>query len=751
MKSILNYRLTLSIICLLACTNIPTWAQGRIIIEPPRPMPWPRPRPRPIPIRDVPLHLKYLNIDTEITDGVAVTNIKQSFHNISGRQIEGMYVFPMPDNAVVGSFQMTLNGREMHGEVLDADQARKIYEQIVARMRDPGLLEFLGARLYRVKVFPIPPGGRLDVELQYSQTLRENAGLGLFQHPLRGVCEQGHNIEQLIIQAKIRSQLPLTSVFCPSHKCEITRASDRAATVTFEQANYRPDADFQLYYQRTDAMFGISLLTHASPAEAGYFLLRVAPNVRQVIERIQSKDVAFVIDTSGSMRGAKIDQAREALKFCVSSLNDGDRFNIHAFSTEVRPFREELVRYTSDLRDAAVEYADKLQALGGTNINQALLAALADDPREDERPYLIVFVTDGEPTIDVTDPELILKNVKEHNSRRVRFHVLGVGTQVNTHLLDKLAEMNRGSREYCIENENLELKLSALIGRLSHPVLTDLVLRIPGAKTFDIYPRTLPDLFRGGDLVVLGRYEGTGHHSVELEGRLLDSTHVYTYEGEFPARSAAHDFLPRLWANRKIAFLLDQIRLHGRKQELVDEVVRLAKRHGIVTPYTSALILEDEDRLAFGGQRPRMRRAGEALIAGIREAHGAPGAGGRGAQAKDMPASTGAAAVDASRVLREACESEVAPASQLLDKEEQALVRYVNEKTFIFDGERWIDTAWDGQQAPQQITAFGSEYFELIKQQPRLARFFALGERVVVVLDRQVYESLPAEDPGDEP
>ena len=458
------------------------------------------------------------------------------------------------------------------------------------------------------------------------------------------------------------------------------------------------------------------------------------------------------------MRGGKIEQAREALKFCIDSLNPKDRFNIYGFSTEVHPFRDNLVPADADIKAAATEFANAMEALGGTNINQALLAALEADPRDDERPYLVVFMTDGKPTVDVTDPERILKEIGEQNSRRVRFHVLGVGTDVNTHLLDKLAELNRGTREYCIENEDLELKLSAMVARLSSPVLTDITLSIAGLKTFDIYPQTLPDLFRGGDLVVLGRYEGGGDYAVKLNGRMLDDQHTIVHEAEFPEKSRENDFLPRLWAQRKVAYLLDQIRLHGREKELEDEVVRLAKRFGIVTPYTSALIVEDEQTAFRGGRgaqpAPAVAR-NRVMHDAARRAGGGGGMAGPGAViggAGERKSASGQGAVEASREL-ERLRSLGYVGDSDTDAVEVAgkrVIRNVGEKTFVFDGQRWIDTTWEGKPEPKKITAFSDEYFKLVEQHKELARFFALGERVLIVFDGDVYETVPADNPDED-
>lgn len=714
-------------------------AQGQILIE--RPVPPPQPGPG-----QTRLILKTLKVQADITDGVAVTVVEQSFLNPTRQQIEGVYIFPLPDNVAVGDFAMTVDGKTLRGEVLDAATARKAYEDIVRRLRDPGLLEYLGQRLFRASIFPIPPGGTVDVKLQYSQTLEEQGGLGLLRHPLR--CDPAGDaaVDQVLVTARLKSTQPLTAVFSPSHECDIRRPNDYEATVGYEAARVRPDRDFMLYYQRRDAAFGVVVLTNRAPGEPGTFLLRIAPRVELSESYVQPKDVAFVIDTSGSMAGLKLEQTKRALRFCLRSLNSQDRFNIYAFSTGVNPFREALVPVTDDIRNAADEYVGQLQAAGGTNIHAALQAALGDDPRDDSRPYLIVFMTDGQPTVEITDPEQIRRNVVSKNVRNVRFHVFGVGSDVNTHLLDKLAEATRGSRDYCTENEDLELKLSAFVARLTHPVLTDLKLRIDGVRTFDVYPSELPDLFRGNDLVVLGRYDGAGAVSIRLEGRVRGEARTIGYEAEFPQVATTNDFLPRLWANRKVAYLLDQLRLHGENRELVEEVVRLAKRYGIVTPYTAALILEDNTVVpttpAAQAVREQARRSLGAAESGGRGLFG----GGQGV----APPASGAPAVGLSRDLAKA---RTAVTMTTWEEEEGAVAgaavfRHVGDKTLVLVDNRWTDVAWDGKKLPTKVPAFSEDYFKLLARHPDLKRYFALGERVLVVLGDEVYESTPPANGG---
>jgi Ca-activated chloride channel homolog len=711
-------------------------AQGLVIA--PEPIPDHR---RPGQVTTTPLTTQSLRVSAEIVDGVAVTIVHQSFINPLSRTVEGTYVFPLPDDVAVGDFEMTLNGKTLRGEVLEKIQARQTYEAIVRRARDPALLEYLNSRLYQASIFPIPAGERLDVKLQYSQTLAEQNGLGLLRHPLRVSAQAGGTIGSLALNVKIRGATPLTSVFCPTHPCMIARPSDREATISYEQSSVQPERDFVIYYQRQNAALGLSVLTYRSAGEPGYFLFRVSPRVELPDEQIQPKDIAFVVDTSGSMAGEKILQLKRALKFCIGSLRDSDRFNIYNFSTEVSAFREALVAAAPDVRQAATDYSEKLQALGGTNIFQALTAALKADPQDATRPYVIVFMTDGQPTVDLTNPEQILARVGQANSRNVRLHVFGVGSDVNTHLLDKLAEGSRGTRDYCDEREDLEIKLGGFVSRLSSPVLTDLSLSIDGLSVMDVYPKTLPDLFRGGEVLVLGRFETsptTGRHNVRLSGRLRGETRTYEYSADFGNVSSQNDFLPRLWANRKVGYLLDQIRLHGRNQELVSEVIRLAKRFGIVTPYTSALIVEDTPRGLAAAPADR----GFAEQAGRSAPKPRAVGGGRGGGAfRGSGGFSGEGAVAESRDLKKAKDgASLDDADSRRDKE--SLLRQVADKAFLLVDGRYVDSAWDGKLAPRKVKAYSDEYFELLREKPALAAFFALGGRVVVVLDGQAYETV---------
>jgi Ca-activated chloride channel family protein len=331
--------------------------------------------------------------------------------------------------------------------------------------------------------------------------------------------------------------------------------------------------------------------------------------------------------------------------------------------------------------------------------------------------------------------------------------VFGVGDQLDTKLLDRLADDNGGARDYVREDEDIEVKTSDLFTKLSHPALTDLVVRVDGLEVRDLQPKRLPDLFRGGQLVLSGRYRGGGRKTIRLSGRIGAEAREITYEADFAEHDTRHDFVATLWAQRMIGQLLDAIRLAGQRPELVDEVRRLAKEFGIVTPFTSHLIVEEGMRLSGGAGGAASGREAPA---------GAPARDGRG----DLPAEVGraseaeqeakqrleklgadsrgqAAVADSLAIarLRKDAYGGPAPAAAAVPTQR------VGSRTFYLAGDRWIDRAC-GAEWParaRRVVAFSDEYFALLASHPDLKAAFALGTRVVLALGDDVFEVVPPE------
>jgi Ca-activated chloride channel family protein len=422
------------------------------------------------------------------------------------------------------------------------------------------------------------------------------------------------------------------------------------------------------------------------------------------------------------MEGEKIEQARDALTYVLEHLNSEDRFNVVSFSTGVRPFASGL-RPASE-REEAIAWVNQLDAVGGTDINRALLEALAQvDP---ERPTVLIFLTDGLPTEGVTEIEQILSNVDSVTPDNVRLFPFGVGYDVNTVLLDTLAQEHRGTTGYVRPDERIDEEISAFYASVSTPVLTDIELDFGDVVVADTYPDPLPDLFAGTQLILTGRYRGEGPVRIDLTGLVDGEVQEFVYEGVF-SEEGGDEFIPRLWATRKIGHLLTEIRLHGEREEWVDAVIDLSVRYGIITPYTSFLI--QEDLWTEAGRED----AAQELMATPSAASGAP--------AVEM--------ADAEAGLREA----EAAGPGMLPEEAARTVRQVGSKAFVLRDGVWTDTTFDPETMVPLQVGFGSDgYFDLLESRPEWGEYFAVGQQVIFVAEGQAYELVLGEgDPVEIP
>lgn len=737
--------------------------------HPPHP-PWPRPIPPPRRYIFAPLEITFHHVTVTIEDQIATTTVEQEFHNPNPAPLEGTYLFPVPKGAQIDKFSMEVGGRSVAAELLPADKARRIYEDIVRRARDPALLEYADRDTFKVRIFPIESHGKKRVRIAYSQLLCADDGLVTYVYPLNTEKFSAKPIPEVSIRIELLASRPLKSVYSPTHEVDVRRHDPRRATIRFEARDVKPDEDFALYFAAEKDELGVKLLAHKTGDEEGFFLLLISPGLEPDAKKILPKDVAFVLDTSGSMAGKKLEQAKKALRFCVENLNAEDRFEILRFATDVEPLFSGLAQATRANRDKAAEFIQDLRAIGGTAINDALQRALAlrseapSGASDLQRPFVVIFLTDGRPTVGVTDENRILDQLKQTNLARTRIFCFGIGTDVNTHLLDKITEQTRAVSQYVLPDEDLEVKLSGFFAKINEPVLSDPTLEFSGAvRVSKLYPGPLPDLFRGDQLALVGRYRGGGESAVTLEGTMRGARRKFTWEIRFPREKTEHDFIPRLWATRRIGHLMDEIRLHGETAELRDEVAQLARQYGIITPYTAYLIVEDEDR-----RRVPLAMQSLPQLYSHREARREAAAQWRAFQAEQF----GEQAVAAARfghALRSA-QSPAAAAAQGLREAERALgfvappsgppaampdesrvrLAQASQQAVVVAGRafyqnatnQWVDALLQQHtNAPRRRIQFNStDYFAFAAKHPRVLPWLALGQNVQFVLDGTIYE-----------
>jgi len=688
----------------------PVLADGIIIPEPPD---W----PAPVPLRDAWLTITYHHVDVTIQDQVATTRVVQEFRNEHEWEAEGTYLFPLPEGAAVSQFTMWSDGIQVDGRILDVDEARRIYEETVRSRRDPALLEYVGRSAVQARVFPIPPGGTRKIEIEYTQILPFEDSMVRYSYPLNTEKFSARSIESVSVRVEIHSRHTLQALYSPTHqdRVAITRESDYSAIVSYEATDILPKDDFDLVFTVGQDEIGLNLFSFRSAPDDGYFLLLVAPPVKVSDEHIVPKDVLLVLDTSGSMDGEKIAQAQDALVYVLEHLGAQDRFNVIAFSTGIQQYAREL-RPATEVGEAA-EWVRRLEAIGGTDINRALMEVLSQ--ADEERAAVVIFLTDGQPTEGVIETDQILANAVVAAPDNVRLFAFGVGDDVNTTLLDTLAQQHGGDTGYVRPDERIDEEISAFYARISSPVLMDIELDFGDIVVSDVYPNLLPDLFAGDQLIFTGRYRATSPEpqkaAITLKGTVSGHQQSFIYSGVFQGRNG-DNFVPRLWTTRKIGYLLTQIRLHGEKREWVDAVVALSLRYGVITEYTSFLI--DEDMLSAAGRE----EAVEEFLA-----------------LPEAP-QVGAAAVDLADEQSEMRKSESA-GSESIPVEAADVVQLVGDKTFIRQDDVWIDTAFDSDLMETSQLGFGSTaYFDLVQSTPELGRYLAVGPRVIFVVNGTAYE-----------
>jgi Ca-activated chloride channel family protein len=712
-----------------------------------------------------PLHsycIKSLDVNVNLNGQIARVQVSQEFKNTSQRTIEASFVFPLPYDGAIDRLTLLVGNKEYEAKLIDRNEARRIFEGYVRRNQDPALLEWMGSGMFKTSIFPIPPGETRKVTIRYSQVCRQFQGMTEWLFPLRIARHTTKPIEQLSVQVSIASPLAIKSVYSPTHSIAVKKPSAKIALISYEQKNVIPNSDFRLFYDIGKQSIGTSVLSYRPDGdEDGYFMMLISPDIQAQQRESISKNVVFVVDRSGSMTGRKIDQAKEALRFVINNLNDGDLFNVVAYDSEIETFAPELQRHNKSSRDKALGFVESIFAGGSTNIDGALNAAL-DMLQDDETPNYVVFLTDGIPTVGETNVARIVDKAAKANAVRARVCCFGMGYDVNSLLLDKLARTGYGQSVYVRPDEDIEAKVAEFYTRIAAPVLTDVKLRVDvdgvkvaqGSVVNRVYPRNLFDLFAGDQLVLVGRYKHAGNAKVVLSGRVNSEVQRFEFPAKLESKSTSSNqsFIEKLWAVRRIGEIIDKIDLEGSNDELLDELVMLSRRHGVLTPYTS--FLADENGAMRDEAKSRLSAATALNVLATEEAgqagfarrqnkaafqNAGGGSGGRGDAGGEDQLPSQKVDADGGVVFQDAVTNRAVKVKTL---------RQVGDKSFFLEEGRWVDSSASKEQikTAQDLTRYSPRYFELAaKQGAVVGRILALPGTVIVVIDGQAYHLFDAE------
>ena len=649
-------------------------------------------------------------VQVSVSGRVARVTVEEWFRNAGSTMDEGMYHFPLPGEAVFSSYSLWQGDQELRGEAMDAGQARAIYEAIVRQKRDPALIELAGQGLIRARVFPINPGETRKITLKYTQMLARAGDAWRF----RSLGDRGRQSAPRSFRMEVDSAFRFGDPYSPTHQVRVLRTDGRIEITLSDGA---AGGDFEVLLPLARGLVGLSLVTERPAGEDGYFMLLLAPGTAAQAEALR-RDIVAVIDVSGSMSGEKMSQAKAALAQLLASLRDRDRFRLVAFSGGVRRYASGWTTASSDNRRDATTWIRSLEAEGGTNIAGALTEAFAD-AADAEALGVVVFLTDGQPSVGESDPERIAERA-EQGRGRFRVFAFGVGDDVNTYLLDRLTERARGTTEYVRPGENIERAVGALAAKVASPVLTDLALSASmGVELYDVQPGSLPDLFAGDEMVVFGRMRGgSGEATVTVRGRR--NGRQEEFRTAVPAGSDAR-YIEQLWASRKAGALSREIRLRGQTRELIDALKQLALRYGILTEYTAYLV--QEPNIVVRGQvEDRILRA---PAPAARDQAGA-GAVTRAAREKAManaPTLSAATvgAVDAAEL------DDVRRARSGINPTQR-----VGGRLFIWRDSTWTDLSHGDSLRVVKVAPYSDAYFALLRAMPDLGQAAALEPAVLV-------------------
>jgi Ca-activated chloride channel family protein len=714
-------------------------AQGIVIPRCPRPMP-DRPVMECLPARPNVVRTRS-DVRVEMRDRVLRYEVEERFVNRGATLGEADYIFPLPKGAAFRDLKLSIDGQMVAGETMSATDARRIYEDIVRRQKDPALVEWLGHGMLRTRIFPFQAGEERRIVVRY-ESVAEREGDALRVDYFRGSRrDMGHGTWDMVPGDRIRPEgrpvadegrtnFTLTyraggelgEAYSPTHELDTERdGAERRIAIR----GGGPDVTVLVALRRAMAA-SVAVLPHAQRNEPGYALITVTPPSELSGARLP-RDVTFVIDVSGSMSGTKLDQAKAAGRQLLRTLTERDRFRVIDFSTDVRSFRDGFTAASDVNVRAAIRYIDQLEAVGSTNISGALQEALGssdDGPsrRNAERMQLVLFMTDGAPTVGDRDPASIAARAARMRGDARVFSV-GMGADVNVGLIEQLALEGRGTAHFVRPNENVERAVELLASRLRQPLLTDVRVSIDGdVRLSRLYPSGPQDMFAGQDLVLLARYDGSGTANVVVQGRAGGREVRWTSQRGFPREERDNAFVPRLWATQRIGWLVAEKRRNGGSSEIDDEIRRLGERFGIPTEFTSYLVLEPGMVAGnVGGAGGRLRRDGARLDATVTTSRAAAPAVAQFESAKsasDQRDAKSLVAADSARMR--------------MDADAGVETRRAGAKLFKREGQRWTDIAIRPDSRVYKVKAYSQSYFTLLEKLPELREAFAVSGNVVV-------------------
>jgi tetratricopeptide (TPR) repeat protein len=569
--------------------------------------------------RDVPLSVGYHAVDVVIRDQIAVTTVEQSFVNRTGSRLEGIFTFPLPADASISGFGMWIGDELVEADIVEKQRAREIFEDILRRRKDPGLLEWSGGNLFKARVFPIPAHGEKRIRLRYTQVLPLEGATFRYRYALRSELLRARPVRSLKVKVSVHSTIGLEKIASATHEGRIRRTVN-TGTFEYDAEECSPDRDLEVAVTLARGA-PLTVLPHRR-GEDGYFALLLSPPdpasgawKRDLIPEGDPLDVILLTDTSGSMDEAQRAAQADFVQGLLLLLGENDTFRLLAADVGVHAYRNKPVPATEEHVEGALAFLAARDSMGWSDLDAAVAAALGAAGQDTH----VIYVGDGIGTTNDADPAALANRLKRlGKDTKATCHAVSTGSAYERVVLETIASLGGGSVRAA--DDDPAGCARRLLSEVAQPAVKDLAVSFAGIRTARVYPGTLPNLPAGRQQVILGRFLPSGttqKGAVTVTGTLAGKPVRYEAPFVMAEDETGNSFLPRLWARRHLDALLAQ----GSGPGIQAEIVAFSEKFGILTPYTSFLVLEnDEDRERYGvGRRVKMRD-GERFFADAKDA-----------------------------------------------------------------------------------------------------------------------------------
>ncbi len=547
------------------------------------------------------INIKTFDATATIQDQIATTHIDQVFFNNTNNVVEATFIFPLPETAIITELIYWFNGKKYVASLRERQAAQQAYNEKIRQRIDPALLQEMGNNIFKLNIAPINAKSDVRFEITYSELLPYDFGRTEYRFFLNTTSLSPIPLERVSLKVNATTSTSFVNFESPSHgntaESQVSQISANTYSVTYGDEDFVPTKDYLIRFETSRSDITMNAITYVpSPSDSmgtdKFFAFWVTPpdNSNNVS---LPKNICFTADISSSMEGKPLENLKKSMHTFLDGLRSDDRFNIIPFSTNVIKFSNDLVPANEENIAAARKFVDKLSAAGLSNLDDALKASLKMT-YDSTAAKILVFITDGFPSWGEMNEGLILTNTKGFNTRSVRIFPFGVGDTVNKKFMMSLGEQNGGYATFVKATDSIGVIINDYFKRISKPVLTNLELDYAGLSTYDVYHQELQDLFWGSQVLQFGRYTNSGIFPVKLTGKNMNENFTLEQNVNFGTEPGGNKAVARLWAKRKIDFLLGEITKYGEKKELVDAIIDLSIRYGVLSPYTALYADPDE-------------------------------------------------------------------------------------------------------------------------------------------------------------